>query len=80
MHHLLTPHPQSIGDDDDSAAETSSSTTLEVDGEYAPVFFDPRPLRNLVAIDAMPSMCPILDLKVRGVKTKAHCNRWSSID
>lgn len=55
---------QSIGDDDDTAAESKSSTTVEVDGEYAPIFFDPRPLRNLLAIDAMPSLCPILDLKV----------------
>ena len=52
---------QGIGDDDD--AESSSATLVETEEGYQPVFFDPRPLRNLACVDEIESLCPVLDLQ-----------------
>ena len=52
-----------IGDDDDSV-EASSAELRETEEGYQPVFFDPRPLKNLRLVDEVESLSPIMDLKV----------------
>ena len=54
---------QGIGDDPD--VESTSSGTVQTEEGYQPVFFDPRPLKNLLPIDEMESLSPILDMKAR---------------
>ena len=54
---------QGIGDDAD--VESSSAATVQTEEGYQPVFFDPRPLKNLLLIDEMESLSPIMDLKAR---------------
>lgn len=53
---------QGIGDDED--VESTSTTTIATEEGYQPVFFDPRPLKNLTPIDEMESLSPIMDMKV----------------
>ena len=53
---------QGIGDDDDDV-ESSSATLVETEEGYQPVFFDPRPLRNLALIDEVESLCPVMDVQ-----------------
>ena len=36
---------------------------METEEGYQPVFFDPRPLRNLACVDEIESLCPVLDLQ-----------------
>lgn len=54
-----------IGDDED--VESTSTTTIATEEGYQPVFFDPRPLKNLTPIDEMESLSPIMDMKVANV-------------
>jgi hypothetical protein len=61
--HVTCDALQSIGDDDD-AVEASSSELTETQEGFQPVFFDPRPLRNLRLVDEVDSMSPIMDFKV----------------
>ena len=49
-----------LGDDDDEP-EFSSAMPLEEGDTF---FFAPRPLRNLVLVDEMDSLSPILDCQV----------------
>lgn len=51
------------GEDDDDV-ESSSATLVQSEEGYAPVFFRPRPFRNLVLVDEMPSLMPVTDMKV----------------
>ena len=53
---------QSIGEDPE--VESSSATLVETDEGYQPVFFMPRRLKNLVQIDDVESLMPIMDMKV----------------
>lgn len=53
---------QAIGDDAD--VESSSSTLMETEEGFQPVFFQPRRLKNLVRIDQVESLMPIMDMKV----------------
>eukprot|EP00249_Psilotum_nudum_P023101 c28748_g1_i1 orf=75-3716(+) len=53
---------QSIGDDID--VESSSSTLMETEEGFQPVFFQPRKLKNIVQIDEIESLMPIMDMKV----------------
>ncbi|CAI7765258.1 unnamed protein product [Closterium sp. NIES-53] len=53
---------QGIGDDEE--VESSSATLMETDEGFQPVFFHPRRLKNLVQIDEVESLMPLLDLKV----------------
>ncbi|ESW14695.1 hypothetical protein PHAVU_007G009600 [Phaseolus vulgaris] len=53
---------KSIGDEDD--VEASSSTLMETEEGFQPVFFQPRRLKNLVRIDQVESLMPIIDMKV----------------
>ncbi len=52
-----------MGDDDEEAVEASSATLMQTEEGYAPVFFDPRPLRNLELLDRLESLAPVLDMK-----------------
>jgi len=52
-----------VGDDDDGTEATSAGLQETAEG-FTPVFFEPRPLRNLAPIDDLPSLCPMTDLKV----------------
>uniref|UniRef100_A0A7I4DMV7 Cleavage/polyadenylation specificity factor A subunit N-terminal domain-containing protein n=1 Tax=Physcomitrium patens TaxID=3218 RepID=A0A7I4DMV7_PHYPA len=56
---------QSIGDDPE--VESSSSTLVETEEGYQPVFFQPRKLKNLVQIDDIESLMPIMDMKVANI-------------
>ncbi|ERN13109.1 hypothetical protein AMTRI_Chr11g93760 [Amborella trichopoda] len=53
---------QGIGDGDD--VEASSATIMETDEGFQPVFFQPRGLKNLIKIDQVESLMPIMDMKV----------------
>ncbi|KAG5533303.1 hypothetical protein RHGRI_027481 [Rhododendron griersonianum] len=53
---------QEIGDEPD--VESSSATLMETEDGYQPVFLLPRRLKNLVRIDQVESMMPIMDMKV----------------
>ncbi|PKA61181.1 DNA damage-binding protein 1b [Apostasia shenzhenica] len=53
---------QAIGDGDD--VEASSATLMETEEGFQPVFFQPRGLKNLVRIDHIASLMPIMDMKV----------------
>lgn len=53
---------QAIGDDPD--VEASSATLMETEEGFQPVFFQPRKLKNLVRIDHVESLMPIMDMKV----------------
>ncbi|CAN4090131.1 unnamed protein product [Withania somnifera] len=53
---------QAIGEDPD--VEASSSTLMETEEGFQPVFFQPRKLKNLVRIDQIESLMPIMDMKI----------------
>ncbi|KAG2730117.1 hypothetical protein I3843_01G272800 [Carya illinoinensis] len=53
---------QGIGDDAD--VESSSATLMETEEGFQPVFFQPRRLKNLLRIDQVESLMPIMDMKV----------------
>ncbi|OIW12784.1 hypothetical protein TanjilG_24717 [Lupinus angustifolius] len=53
---------KAIGDDDD--VEVSSATLEETRDGFKPVYFRPRRLKNLVRIDQVESLMPIMDMKV----------------
>lgn len=53
---------QAIGDDAD--VESSSATLMETEEGFQPVFFHPRRLKNLVRIDQVESLMPIMDMKI----------------
>ncbi|KAK1311917.1 hypothetical protein QJS10_CPA07g00290 [Acorus calamus] len=53
---------QAIGDSED--VEASSAMLNESDEVFVPVFFKPRGLKNLVRIDQVESLMPVMDLKV----------------
>ena len=44
--------------------ESSSLTLQETEDGYQPVFFEPRPLRNLQLVQETSSLMPITDMKV----------------
>lgn len=50
---------QGTGEDDDDI-ESSSATLVQTEEGYAPVFFNPRALKNLVLVDEMPSLMPLI--------------------
>jgi len=57
---------QGIGENDD-AVESSSANLMETDEGFSPIFFTPHPLTNLLLIDEMESLSPILDMKVENL-------------
>lgn len=50
--------------DDGEDVETSSSSVIETEGGFHPVFFQPRKLKYLLQVDEMTSLMPIIDAKV----------------
>lgn len=56
---------ENLGDDDESQIEYSSSD-MDEDNISIP-FFTPRSLRNIVAVDEMESLAPIMDAKVQNL-------------
>jgi splicing factor 3B subunit 3 len=50
-----------VGDAGDDV-ESSSATLMETEEGFAPVFFEPRPLRNLLLLDDVLSLSPITAL------------------
>ncbi|CAM8900822.1 unnamed protein product [Rhodiola kirilowii] len=56
---------QAIGDEAD--VESSSATLMETDEGFQPVYFQPRGLKNLVRIDQVESLMPIMDMKVSNI-------------
>ena len=44
--------------------ESSSADTVATEEGYQPIFFDPRGLKNLLLVDEMESLCPIMDMQV----------------
>ena len=64
-----------LGDDDDEP-EFSSAMPLEEGDTF---FFAPRPLKNLVMVDEMESLSPIMHCQVGPqMKHKGHKNTWLS--
>lgn len=59
----MSSHVQSIGDGDDTV-ESSSAELMQTAEGFAPVFFDPRLLTNLLLIDELDSLSPVLDMQV----------------
>ncbi|KAF5742643.1 splicing factor family protein [Tripterygium wilfordii] len=53
---------QAIGEEE--AVEASSGTLMETEEGFQPVFFQPRGLKNLVRIDQLESLMPIMDMKI----------------
>ncbi|KAF9598013.1 hypothetical protein IFM89_023585 [Coptis chinensis] len=53
---------RAIGDDAD--VESSSATLMETEEGFQPVFFQPRGFKNLMRIDQVESLMPIMDMKV----------------
>lgn len=53
---------RAIGTDPD--VEASSSTLMETEEGFQPVFFQPRGLKNLVRIEQVESLMPIMDMKI----------------
>ncbi|KAB1217986.1 Splicing factor 3B subunit 3 [Morella rubra] len=53
---------QGIGDEAD--VESSSASLMETEEGFQPVFFQPRRLKNLLRIDQIESLMPIMDMKV----------------
>ncbi|GFY83635.1 cleavage and polyadenylation specificity factor (CPSF) A subunit protein [Actinidia rufa] len=53
---------QAIGDEPD--VESSSATLMETDEGFQPIYFQPRRFKNLVRIDQVESLMPIMDMKV----------------
>lgn len=65
-----------LGDDDDEP-EFSSAMPLEEGDTF---FFQPRPLKNLVLVDELDSLSPILSCQVRCSSTWifAHPSLWQA--
>ncbi|KOS18324.1 Pre-mRNA-splicing factor rse1 [Escovopsis weberi] len=55
---------EKLGDDDDELEFTSNDFSVDANASYDPVYFYPRPLENLVLVESIPSMNPLLDCKV----------------
>ncbi|KAK1571910.1 hypothetical protein Q3G72_024778 [Acer saccharum] len=55
-------HFQAIGGDPD--VEASSSMLMETEEGFQPMFFQPRGLKNLVRIEQVESLMPIMDMKI----------------
>ncbi|CAN6565670.1 unnamed protein product [Malus baccata var. baccata] len=56
---------QAIGEEPD--VESSSATLMETEEGFQPLFFQPRKLKNLVRIDQVESLMPIMDMKVNNL-------------
>ena len=70
---------QGVGDDDD--APGCSSAAFEA-GDETVVELEPRPLANLLHVDDISSLCPLIDAKVRSrdacMHARMHAGRCRS--
>ncbi|PAN03925.1 hypothetical protein PAHAL_1G029300 [Panicum hallii] len=48
----------------DADVESSSATLMETEEGFQPVFFQPRALKNLMRIDDIESLMPVMDMRV----------------
>ncbi|PTB46472.1 Pre-mRNA-splicing factor rse1 [Trichoderma asperellum] len=55
---------EKLGDDDEELEFTSDDFPVDAHASYNPVYFYPRPLENLVLVESIPSMNPLLDCKI----------------
>ncbi|KAL7901019.1 CPSF A subunit region domain-containing protein [Trichoderma sp. SZMC 28014] len=55
---------EKLGDDDEELEFSSDDFPVDAQASYNPVYFYPRPLENLVLVESIPSMNPLLDCKV----------------
>jgi splicing factor 3B subunit 3 len=61
---------QGLGDE--NAVESSSANLMETDEGFAPVFFEPRGLQNLVLVDEMSSLNPLVACRVRSLLIRQY--------
>ncbi|KAL2129121.1 hypothetical protein VTI74DRAFT_8198 [Chaetomium olivicolor] len=55
---------EKLGDDDEELEFTSEDFPTDPRASYNPVYFHPRPLENLVLVESIASMNPLIDCKV----------------
>ncbi|KAK3692733.1 Pre-mRNA-splicing factor rse-1 [Podospora appendiculata] len=55
---------EKLGDDDEELEYTSDEFPTDPSVFYDPVYFHPRPMENLVLVESMDSMNPLVDCKV----------------
>ncbi|XP_057537206.1 spliceosome-associated protein 130 A [Amaranthus tricolor] len=55
---------QAIGDEPDVESSSARMMELETEEGFQPVFFQPRKLKNLLRVDQVQSLMPIMDMKV----------------
>lgn len=55
---------EKLGDDDDESEFSSDSYSPDPNKPYQPVYFSPRPLENLVLVESIECLNPILDSKI----------------
>ncbi|KAK0623436.1 Pre-mRNA-splicing factor rse-1 [Immersiella caudata] len=55
---------EKLGDDDEEEEYISDDFTADARAAYSPVYFYPRPLENLVLVESIDSMNPLIDCKV----------------
>ncbi|KAK0646032.1 Pre-mRNA-splicing factor rse-1 [Cercophora newfieldiana] len=55
---------EKLGDDDDEEEYISDDFPTDARAAYSPVYFYPRPLENLVLVESIDSMNPLVDCKV----------------
>ena len=55
---------EKLGDDDDEPEFTSDDFPADWNAPYNPVYFKPRPLENLVLVESIDSMNPLVGCKV----------------
>jgi splicing factor 3B subunit 3 len=48
----------------DADVESSSATLMETEEGFQPVFFQPRALKNLIRIDDIESLMPVMDMRI----------------
>ena len=56
-----------LGDDDPEQVESTASQFAAAGDLEARAYFQPRALKNLLLVDDVNSLCPIMDVKVCGV-------------
>ncbi|KAH6850190.1 CPSF A subunit region-domain-containing protein [Chaetomium sp. MPI-CAGE-AT-0009] len=55
---------EKLGDDDEELEFSSDDFPTDSRASYNPVYFRPRPLENLVLVESMDSMNPLIDCKI----------------
>ncbi|KAF2119863.1 CPSF A subunit region-domain-containing protein [Lophiotrema nucula] len=58
---------ESLGEETDDPVYESSQFPADPSESYDTPFFRPRPLRNLTAVETVPSMNPIMDMEVANI-------------